>query len=89
MKAPLTDANIRLICFIFGVNEEWLREGTGEMMDEDAQLSEKSKRMLSIFESVSDAAQDLLIEYAEKLIDMEASLGEEASHRGHKNISRR
>jgi transcriptional regulator with XRE-family HTH domain len=67
-KAPLTEANIRLICFTFKVNEEWLREGKGEMLDEEAMLSEWEKRLLELFRKLSPGSQKDFIEYVEKLV---------------------
>jgi len=81
-KTALTEANIRLICFTFGVNEEWLRNGTGEMMDEEAMLSEREKRLLELFRRLSPRARDMLIEYAEKLIADEAALRGELNFGG-------
>jgi len=72
-KAPLTEANIRLICLTFGVREEWLREGTGEMLKDD-RLSDKEKRLLELYSQLSSRAQDMLIEYAEKLLSDEKTL---------------
>ncbi|MDR0663661.1 MAG: helix-turn-helix domain-containing protein, partial [Spirochaetaceae bacterium] len=66
-KAPLTDANIRLICLTFGVNEEWLREGKGEMMDDEAVLSDQERQLLAFFRELSPLARKMLIEYAQKL----------------------
>lgn len=49
------------------------------MRDEEAMLSDKGKRILSIFNGLSGSAQDLLLEYAEKLAALERTLREEVS----------
>jgi transcriptional regulator with XRE-family HTH domain len=77
-KIPLTEANIRLICLTFGVNEEWLRFGNGDMMDDEAQLSEKERQLLAFFRQLSPKAREMLIEYAEKLAADEKALRGEA-----------
>ena len=87
MRAPLTDVNVRLICFTFGVNEEWLREGKGDMMDEDAQLSDHERQLLEFFRELSPRARPLLIGYAKKLIDDEQALRGEAPYRDGKDTS--
>jgi transcriptional regulator with XRE-family HTH domain len=66
-KTRLTDTNIRLICFTFKVNKEWLRNGTGEMIDDNAQLSDYERQLLQFFRRLSPKARRMLIEYAEKL----------------------
>jgi transcriptional regulator with XRE-family HTH domain len=73
-KTPLTEANIRLICLTFGVREEWLREGKGEMMDDEARLSEQERQLLALFRELSPIARKMLIEYAEKLLSDEKAL---------------
>ena len=73
-KAPLTEQNIRLICLTFDVNEEWLREGRGEMMDEEALLSDRERRLLDNFRRLTPRACKMLIEYAEKLVSDEQTL---------------
>jgi transcriptional regulator with XRE-family HTH domain len=73
-ETPLTEANIRLICFTFKVNEEWLRGGKGEMLDDEALLSDWQKQLLDLFRRLSPTAQDFLIEYAEKLLSDEHAL---------------
>ena len=73
-KTKISETNIRLICLTFGVNETWLRDGTGDMMDEEALYSDREKRLLALFRKLSPRAQDMLIEYAEKLLADEAAL---------------
>jgi transcriptional regulator with XRE-family HTH domain len=72
-KILLTEANIRLICLTFGIREEWLREGTGDMVDDEAQLSDYEKRLLELFRRLSPMARITLIEYAEKTVAIEAA----------------
>jgi len=71
-KTPLTEPNIRLICRTFGINEKWLRYGTGEMMDEEAHYGEDGKRLMALFDRLSPRAQDILIEYADKILSDES-----------------
>jgi transcriptional regulator with XRE-family HTH domain len=73
-NAKLTEANIHLICLTFGIREEWLRDGKGEMRDENAQLSEREKHLLKLFERLSPKAQQMVVEYVKKLLSDEESL---------------
>ncbi|MDR1452171.1 MAG: helix-turn-helix domain-containing protein [Helicobacteraceae bacterium] len=73
-KANFSETTINLICLTFGVNEEWLREGKGEMMDDEALLSERERRLLGFFRRLSPKAQMMIIEYTEKLLSDEQTL---------------
>jgi transcriptional regulator with XRE-family HTH domain len=73
-KTPLTKSNIRLICLTFGVNEAWLRDGTGDMMNDEALFSDWEKRLVELFRKLSPKARELLVEYAEKLLADERAL---------------
>jgi transcriptional regulator with XRE-family HTH domain len=77
-KSKLTEANIRLICLTFGVREAWLREGKGEMLDDEALLSERERRLLELFRRLSPKAQAMIVEYVEKLLSDEQGLRGEA-----------
>jgi transcriptional regulator with XRE-family HTH domain len=77
-KISLTEANIRLICLSFGVREEWLREGKGEMLDDEALLSERERYLLEQFRKLSPKAQMMVVEYTEKLLVDEQALRGEA-----------
>jgi transcriptional regulator with XRE-family HTH domain len=78
-KSKFTEANIRLICFTFKVNEEWLREGRGNMIDDEAQLSDQEHQLMAFFRELSPLARKMLIEYAQKLVSDEKALREEFS----------
>jgi len=73
-KALLTEGNIRLICFAYGVSEEWLRHGTGEMLDEQAHYEFEEEALMGLYVHLSPAAKCMLFEYAIKLYDDEAAV---------------
>lgn len=66
-KNNVTDANIKSICREFGINEEWLRTGSGEMRipveDEAAaavsDLVEKSNPLYEVIKGIMVAYQKL------------------------------
>jgi transcriptional regulator with XRE-family HTH domain len=86
MKSPLTDTNIRLICFTFGVSEAWLRDGKGDMMDDEALLSDQERQLLDFFRKLSAKARILVVQYLEKVLSDEAALRGEAEA-GEKAVS--
>lgn len=63
----LTEANIKLICREFGINEEWLRTGSGEMripVEDEAvaavsDLVEKSNPLYDVIKGIMVAYQKL------------------------------
>lgn len=56
-KRELTDKNIKLICIVFNVSENWLRSGSGDMFAEtDDALLEKLAREYNM----SDAQQRIM-----------------------------
>ena len=70
-KAPLKETNMRLICLTFGVNKDWLLNGIGEMMDDEALLSVKEKKLYDLFSKLSPSAQDYLLASAKGMIDQQ------------------
>ncbi len=88
-KTPIIEQNIKLISLTFGVREEWLRSGEGEMENNEALLSDYEKRLLGLFGALSPRARKMLIEYAEKLGADEAALrGEVEDEKGEPNTGR-
>jgi transcriptional regulator with XRE-family HTH domain len=76
-KSKFTEANIRLISLTFGVRKDWLEKGEGSMMDDEAALSDKERRLLALFRQLSPRAREILIEYAEKILSDEKILRNE------------
>ncbi len=81
-NAP-SDAVISLICKIFNVNENWLRNGTGEMSlpkDRQTEITELTKqllneepnsfknRLVSVLANLTEEQWELLADMAEKLV---------------------
>jgi transcriptional regulator with XRE-family HTH domain len=68
-KALLTEANIRLICLTFGVNEQWLRTGEGEIFVDNAQ--QDIKELLDIFDRLSPASRKMILDLARTILTNE------------------
>ena len=64
-KAVLIDKNIKLICATFAVNEEWLRNGTGEMF---TAASPYEKELLEVFGKLTEDTQGFILEMAQNLL---------------------
>jgi transcriptional regulator with XRE-family HTH domain len=67
-RTAISEQNLRLICLTFEIREDWLRTGDGEMKDEETEISEYEKRLLSIFRKLSPRAQDIILEHGENLV---------------------
>ena len=64
-KNSLTDKNIKLICSTFGVDENWLRTGKGEMF---GTVSPYEKELLTIFSKLTPDTQEFILEMARNLL---------------------
>ena len=72
-KTPLTEANIKLICLTFNINEIWLRTGQGTMFNEISSSLEESE-MLCIFEQLSPEGRKMAKEYSQFLLNNELAI---------------
>ena len=72
-KREIRDMYVRLICQAYGVNEEWFKNGTGEMFDDekpDASLDE----LLNLFDGLSPLLKGYLLGQARGLRDLQREL---------------
>lgn len=76
-RVEATDLFINHLCSTFNINEEWLRNGTGEMLIQTPKnildelvaahgLTEKETAIVSAFLDLSPAGRSAIIEYVEK-----------------------
>ena len=64
-KTALTDKNVKLICATFAVDEEWLRNGTGEMF---GLASPYEKELMAVFGKLTADTQGFILEMAQNLL---------------------
>jgi transcriptional regulator with XRE-family HTH domain len=68
----LTEKNVKLICYVFGVNEVWLRTGAGPVFESSP--GEDEKRLLDLFNKLTPSGKRLLLDYAGKYLAHEKDL---------------
>jgi len=80
---PLKDRHIALICLTFGVNEDWLRTGEGEMFDkkpespqgepvigpDGAALKDDEAELVWIYRELEKPTQKKVLTYAHDMLD--------------------
>lgn len=64
--STITEQNIKAICLRFCVNETWLHTGSGPMFLE---TGKREKEFFSVFDRLSPALQDYLIQTAKLLLE--------------------
>lgn len=69
--STVTEQNIKTICSQFSVSENWLRTGSGKMFLEN---EKKQKEFFDIFDELSPALQEYLINTAKELLETQKKL---------------
>jgi transcriptional regulator with XRE-family HTH domain len=70
-KRSVNDRHIKLVCATFGVNEDWMRSGKGEMFGKEA-ASKKYKKLQALFQQLGPIYQDHLLKHLNLLLDLQA-----------------
>jgi transcriptional regulator with XRE-family HTH domain len=71
-KIPLTETNIHLLCLTFGVREEWIRTGEGEMFNETKDISSCKQELFDTFDKLSPQMQEVIQEIAHTLLNAQS-----------------
>ena len=67
------DRIIKLASMIFGINENWLKTGKGDMLYKSP--SEKVSRLVSIFNELPTDYQDFALLHIERLLELKKGQG--------------
>jgi transcriptional regulator with XRE-family HTH domain len=70
-KLPVNDRTIELVCYKYGVNRSFLREGTGENMFSDMHPDVKLDQLYQIFMELNGLFQDYLIVQGKELLKVQ------------------
>jgi transcriptional regulator with XRE-family HTH domain len=67
--APVVVQNVKLMCHIFGVSENWFRTGQWDMLNTMITDANAFRvKLLDIFDSLSSRGKPLLLGYADKIL---------------------
>ena len=67
---PITSKNVKLICIVFNVNEQWLRTGNGVMFSDSPYL----KELCEILSDLEPETQKFLLIAAQELLKLQKKL---------------
>jgi transcriptional regulator with XRE-family HTH domain len=70
-KMPVNDRLIELICYKYGVEREYLRNGTTDKIFSDIPPDAKLEHLYRIFTELNSQLQDYLIVQAKELLKMQ------------------
>ncbi|MGL4982392.1 MAG: helix-turn-helix domain-containing protein [Treponemataceae bacterium] len=73
-KTPLIEKNIKMICSLFNVDENWLKNGTGEMFSEKSINDELLSELYENFKKLTPAAKRIAIDYIKRIIEDQKTL---------------
>jgi transcriptional regulator with XRE-family HTH domain len=79
----LTDKNISLICYVFGVNESWLRTGAEDMfISKDLAETPEERELLGIFRRLTEDMKDFFLNMGRELVKKRESKAEKQAPGG-------
>jgi transcriptional regulator with XRE-family HTH domain len=71
---PLSEKNIKLICRTFDVNEDWVRNGKGDIfLKKDVRDTSKKKELFAVFDTLSPEMQDVILNMVEGLVKAQSN----------------
>lgn len=71
-RVPPKELLIRHICELYGVNQEWLLSGKGEMFAGDRSFDQRAEEALRIFKTLRPAFQEYALEQIKNLARLQA-----------------
>ena len=85
-----TDQTIRSICREFGVNEQWLRTGEGEMLEQtrasvldrlstEYDLSREQRSVIEAFLDLDPQERDVILKYVHNVFDRSAKSADQST----------
>ncbi|MDR2734288.1 MAG: helix-turn-helix domain-containing protein [Spirochaetota bacterium] len=77
-RNPLGESKIRLISLVFGVNEAWLRDGTGDMLNAAGLKEDEERRLLDDFRAMLPATRNAFLDHVKNLLAVERAILQEA-----------
>jgi transcriptional regulator with XRE-family HTH domain len=73
-NTKIADANIKLICLIYRVNEHWLRTGEGDILQDPISIEEWENEFILKLRRLHPDTQKWIVDYVDMMLEREQSL---------------